>query len=234
MALNVGGCFLLPGLPLKPVLLQQQRDTAKRTALARFFSIDAISMYTNIQTDHTLKVIGDFLFSKEGRNICRKELVDPSATLAALRLVMTSNVFKFGDTFWEQRSGTAMGTPPAVVYAKLYVLRSTSFSTRRWMEFQHIINDYGALRWEFTEFTKSIDFLDLTLSLTDDGRVTTSLYEKSLNLYLYLPPHSAHACGVLSGHINTFFYRLCARGHTLANLCNDFSKRQFSECCKGG
>ena len=101
------------------------------------------------------------------------------ATLAALRLVMTS-VIHFGNINL---------APPAVAYAKLYlhervfcadfsellfysrfiddVIGIWSPSTyERWEEFRYRVNDYGALRWEFTDLARSINFLDLTVSLS--------------------------------------------------------------------
>ena len=37
----------------------------------------------------------------------------------ALRLLMTNNVFRFGDTYWIQKMGTAMGAPPAPPWATI-------------------------------------------------------------------------------------------------------------------
>jgi hypothetical protein len=42
------------------------------------------------------------------------------ALTEALRLIMTNNVFRFGDTHWLKLSGTSMGTPPAPPYATLF------------------------------------------------------------------------------------------------------------------
>jgi hypothetical protein len=69
-----------------------------------------------------------------------------------------------------------------------------------WNAFQAALNAYGKLEWEFTPRATKEHFLDLDLELTPTG-IHTRLYEKKLNLYLYLPPHSAHPPGVLRGLI---------------------------------
>ena len=232
---------------------------------ARFFTMDAVSMYTNIDTKHALKVITNYLSSPDGLIDCNKHLINSAALMEGLKIVMEHNVFRFGDTYWVQLSGTAMGTPPAPAYATLYFyvhelsftithLPNLRFYRRfiddgigiwipcddpvddaiRWSEFQSDVNSFGKLTWEFSQRTTSVDFLDLTITIKDNGRISLCLYEKAMNLYLYLPPHSAHPPGVLKGLITgrvrkiwqvtseledrhrllrLLFTRLCARGY---------------------
>ena len=40
--------------------------------------------------------------------------------MGALRLLMTNNVFQFGDTFWLQKVGTAMGAPPVTPWVTIF------------------------------------------------------------------------------------------------------------------
>jgi hypothetical protein len=82
---------------------------------ARLFTADAVSMYTNIDTNHALRSIGQYLHTHE-RHF--NNLHIPSL-MEALELVMKNNVFTFGNTHWLQLTGTAMGTPPAPCYATI-------------------------------------------------------------------------------------------------------------------
>jgi hypothetical protein len=182
---------------------------------------DAISMYTKIDTDHALEKIAFFL-----RNHALAKGLPTEAIIDGLELIMRWNIFMFGDTYWRQLTGTAMGTPPACAYATLYYaiheldmpphLRRCLALYKRyiddgigiwigptnlWTEFQVWVNSFGSLRWIFTELTREINYLDITIRLDDKNTIRTTLFEKPLNLYLYLPPHSAHPPGVLTGLI---------------------------------
>jgi hypothetical protein len=62
------------------------------------------------------------------------------------------------------------------------------------------------LTWEVQERTDKVNFLDLWISFPN-GKLQTSIYEKPMNLYLYLPPKSAHSPGVLHGTVIGTIYR---------------------------
>ncbi len=48
----------------------------------------------------------------------------------------------------------------------------------------------------------------MNVSITPDGRIRTSLYEKPMALYLYISPHSAHPPDVLRSHITGKILRI--------------------------
>ena len=51
--------------------------------------------------------------------------------------------------------------------------------------------------------------MDMTISIRED-LIITSLYEKAMKIYLYIPPHSNHPPGVLTGILsgNIFWIHL--------------------------
>jgi hypothetical protein len=137
-------------------------------------------MYTNIDTTHALEVL---------------KVILPSHILSALELIMRFNIFQFSDLYFRQKNGTAMGTPPACMWATLYFAQHEerlydkyshrlSFFGRYiddgfgiwnwtgtqachddWTNFQTEMNDFGTLEWEFDLLKNTVNYLDLTLSL---------------------------------------------------------------------
>ena len=94
--------------------LNKELDIQKIPSNARLFICDATYMYTNIKTGPALHRIGQFaLENKEHLT------VPPAVMMDALRLFTTNNVFQFGDNYWIQKVGTAMGAPPAPPWAKI-------------------------------------------------------------------------------------------------------------------
>jgi hypothetical protein len=231
---------------------------------ALLFSADATSMYTNIDTPTGISAVKDFINNNRAY-IPNNFPVD--LFLQTLQLVMQNNIFTFANTYWLQLTGTAMGTPVACAYAtitfgqfensvllsdfkqhllfyKRYIddiigiwIPPSNNDPEPWNRFKTKLNDWGNLRWKVEEPSKRTVFLDLELQL-QNSTITTKTYQKDMNLYLYIPPSSAHPPSCLKGLIvgelrrywtqnnptdyqiilQKFIERLMERGHTLEGL----------------
>ena len=194
---------------------------------AWLFTADANSMYTNIDTDHAIEVIGMWLDSL-------KDQLPPDFPLEAVKeameLVMKNNIFEWGDLYFLQLLGTAMGTSAACMWATIYfavhengkliptyesnlllfvryiddifgIWIDTAESPNAWNNFIADTNDFGILTWDFEQVGSSVNFLDLTITI-EGTKVTTKTYQKALNLYQYIMPSSAHPPGMMRGVIS--------------------------------
>ena len=83
------------------------------------FSYDAISMYTNIDTQDFISRLSNFLLDPE--TMFKYPHYPAKALVEALALVMKNNRMRFGDIIAQQLTGIAMGMAPAPVIANLYV-----------------------------------------------------------------------------------------------------------------
>jgi len=94
-------------------------------------------MYTNIKTDAALEELQPL----------------PIHVRDALELIMNNNVFQFSDTYWKQTSGTAMGTPPACMWATLFFNsheKKLCTTYNRWLlDWARYIDD-GIGIWDWT------------------------------------------------------------------------------------
>ena len=92
-----------------------QKDIIKleRKETDILYTFDVDSMYTSIPVEAAITAVRWFL---QNRNNPMTEMIT-----SALRLVMTENYFTFGQSYWKQLQGLAMGTPVAPVLATLYL-----------------------------------------------------------------------------------------------------------------
>ena len=276
--------------------LQNQLQRLHIPHNTRIFTCDAISMYTNIDIDHSIEIVTKWFDKYKNET---PSTLPPKLLIAALTIVMKNNIFTFSDTFWLQKKGTAMGTPCACMIASLYFgfherelilqkykknilfykrfiddviclwIPSTSIdpnSDPTYKQLQTDMNSFGHLQWEFEPLSTSTTFLDLHISLIHNNPTSPTLnttpslpispltiqfktHQKELNLYLYIPPHSAHPPGTLRSLIhgllrkywiqNTnpsdfrritqlLFQRLCDRGHDPRHLLPLFTQAAHS------
>ena len=197
------------------------------------FTADAVSMYTNINTTHALDTFTRW-FDLHHTDLPQEFPVNK--ILAGLDLIMNSNVFSFGNRYFLQTNGTAMGTPCACAYATIYysyheemvLLKDPSLLFYRRLiddaiviqrsqphsheTFMSSMDNFGPpgkrLKWESEAGPqRSVHFLDLHLDLQDNGTIHTRTYQKDMNLYLYRPPSSAQPKSILYGLIYGTLHR---------------------------
>ena len=210
--------------------LKKQLEDVTLPPGALLFTADATSMYTNIPTNKALRRIKEYLEEKKYDGIPVKAL------MFGLKIVMKWNVFKFGDLTYKQRTGTAMGTPPAPPWAIVYYatfeetflpdFQQELHLYKRFIDdvwgifivnprnpgrFQEFItamnNPESELEWIVQPLSNHVIFMDIEIMIREN-KLATTLYEKANNLHLFIPPQSSHPPGLLSGMVHGMIFRI--------------------------
>jgi len=86
----------------------------------------------------------------------------------------------------------------------LWVVDSEDSSSMEAFEkFKEVINLLCNLDWEVSDLLHEVNFLDLTINITDNNDIIFSPYGKPFHLYRYIPPNSAHPPGLLQAMIHS-------------------------------
>eukprot|EP00956_Cyclotella_meneghiniana_P024187 scaffold48268_cov57-Cyclotella_meneghiniana.AAC.2 len=209
-------------------------------------TLDARAMYSNIDIDHAMGIMEKWidLYISDG-------MLPPPAhkgtITAGLRLVMQWNLMKFGDSYFQQLIGTAMGTSCAVQFANLYfgwhekevifpafrdALQRIPFYKRfiddvyliwdgpcddDWQSLDHAFNNYGILKWDIPEKASESDLPKACESLPSNPNPN---------------PHSAHAPGTMKGVIFSLlrtYYRQNSKYSDFVKISRLFFKRLVSQ-----
>lgn len=238
-------------------LLKELQSLGKMPPGARLITADAVAMYTNINTRHGIQSIKRWLqMHKKKNNLPAGYPIQ--FVVDGLKIVMKNNILQFGDTFWHQRNGTAMGTSSACMYATIYfsyheeteilppgknrgilfyrrliddafIIQLSSHKKEKYNDLVQALNNFGddgsRLQWEVSQPAKHAVFLDLNLTIQDNGTIHTSTYVKPMNLHLYIPAHSAHSPGVLKSLIFgqlLRFWKQNSQRKDFIKACHDF------------
>ena len=187
----------------------------------KILTADAVSMYTNINTEHAVYIIDQWFDLHE-------EDLPPQfprkAITTAIEKLMTSNVFTFGSRFFIQENGTAMGTSCACMYATIYYSYHEEIQLMKMPKLHTYVrliddaflivdedvnindikkemDDFGPegkrLQWDVEPLADSVNFLDLTITIEADGNIRTTTFQKEMNEYLYRPPTSGQPSTIL-------------------------------------
>lgn len=188
------------------------------------FCADISALYPSIPIDFGIDRVNE---------MCRKAEIFPENELVflmkLLRWVLTTNVVSFGDEYFLQIKGTAMGTPVAVVYSILVLCSMESLMVDGLHFYTRFIDDIFALctRSQAEAFIIAFNavcsdiqlddssislgrsgvFLDMNIFIKETNTIGYSIFQKPLNIYQYIPPFSAHSHHVFPAFILNEFKR---------------------------
>ena len=100
-------------------LLEEIKSLGALPSNARLITVDAVSMYDNIDTEHAIESIGKWLELHKA-DCKRCGMSPPEFILKGIGIVMRNNIFDFDNITCRQENGTAMGTSLACMFATIY------------------------------------------------------------------------------------------------------------------
>jgi peptide-methionine (R)-S-oxide reductase len=216
---------------------------------ARLVTLDVVGLYTNIPHADMEEAIRFFLDKKpltEGPPI---ELL-----IEVTNFVLSNNLFEFDGNFYQQKFGTAMGTPMAPTVACLFMgwlekqmLESSPVPVRtellkRFIDdifllwtgtdeelnlfFEHINSVHSSIKFTQKQSTEEIPFLDINISLKN-GFLQTDLFTKETDSHNYLHStscHPGHVCRNIPYSQFIRLRRLCSEDTSFQQRCEEMEK----------
>ena len=165
-------------------------------------------------------------------------------------LVLKRNVFEFSKKYFIQTSGTAIGSKLAPGYTNLFLsifehnmLNQYSIKPSIWLryvddifmiwndsedklkDFLAYINTVNpAIQFTHAHSYESVNFLDVLVTLTNDGTISTDLYTKPTDTHQCLHMSSCHPNNVKEAIAflqATRILRICSDPATALSRCNE-------------
>ena len=207
------------------------KETGRSGRQLRFVTLDIESLYPSIVLSHLMTVVSKQILTFFPRP-------QGEVLVKLLDLVLKHNDVSFEGNVFRIGKGLPTGSPVSVVLANLYLIELDALIQRymvvcfyrRYIDDLCLLltGDYADMILERAhEFHPSIrltlsacgvsniPFLDLALSVAEDGQVSHELYTKPRNRFQYVPFTSCHPPFVFSGVAKGEYQRYCSFGDDL-------------------
>ena len=212
-------------------------DTMRHVKLEEdemFCSHDVVSLFTNTPIPETIKIIRSRLM--KDKTLSRRTMLSVDDIMELLEFILTTTYFSFRGQIYQQRFGTAMGSPVSPLVANLFMedLEQKAIDTaedgskpKLWKRYvddtlevikkgnaekltEHLntIDETNSIKFTHEEETDgSIPFLDTQLERKEDGSVKVKVYRKKTHTNQYLAFTSHHPLHQKLGVVRTLLDR---------------------------
>ena len=193
--------------------IQKLKSTKLAHAKSYLVTLDVSSLYTNIPHKDGLDACRFFLTNASTSNDLPVESI-----LKLVDLVLENNHFQFNKENYMQKMGTAMGSPMAPAYSSLFMgkleqqfLASRDILPSVWLRFLddifmvwdhsleslHCFVDalnsfHPSIKFTYTVSSEKVNFLDVTVSKSNNLDFVTEVYVKPTNIHQYVEYSSCH------------------------------------------
>ena len=217
----------------------------------RLATIDVVDMYNSIPHEDGVKAISDALV--QHTSYSRNQI---KAIVNLVSFILNNNCFRFGDLFFKQIRGTAMGSPFAPAYANIFMayfqktfISPTFYSAIHWLKrfiddiitilpvdfdyenfLDHLNSCHPTVKFTMSNPSLSDPFLDIRLSLTPSG-ISTDLFSKPTDSHRYLRPTSSHPKHIFRSIVHSGalrIRRICSEDTSFQQRLSDFSNHLLS------
>jgi hypothetical protein len=205
-------------------------------------SFDVVELFTTTPVPETLELLERRLRADSSLKERTHHTVE--TILKLVKLCVENTYFQFGNKFYQQTCGMAMGSPLSPVICNMYMedLEEKAMSTfhvkphimlryvddkfYEWPEdlcpvkdfFDHLNQQSPHIQFTMeTEQEGIAPFLDVKV-IKSNGKFTTEVYRKKTDSGLYLQYDSNHPKPVKNGIVNTLLHR--AETHSTLNVAN--------------
>jgi hypothetical protein len=204
---------------------------------------DVIALYPSIDIQRGIKAVSEFLAEQ------RYDSYKYTFLIQGLEFILNKGYIQFQDEIYKQNNGAAMGSPCIPPYANLFMHQLEHKTIQKWRNkglilYSRLIDDAftildgtednikeyiddlnnldDTIKFTYHSSLKSVDFLDITITFdSKNNEINSSVYQKPLNKYAYLPARSFHTPSQKRGFIKAEairYARLSSRNPDFENL----------------